>query len=202
VAADSEGSLKLIAGLGNPGARYAGTRHNLGFMAVDLFARRAARCTDWQERFGALIAKAAPAGGDEVLLVKPLTYMNRSGAALGEAAGFYKIAPPQIAVVHDDLDLPFGTLRISRGCGDGGHRGVRSVSEALGSADYIRVRCGIGRPAADGAGVVDPAEWVLEPFSVEERPRLDIFLEVAASALESLKCEGLSAAQNKFNREV
>jgi PTH1 family peptidyl-tRNA hydrolase len=183
----------LIAGLGNPGPEYAGNRHNAGFMVADLLAERmGARFT--RDRSRAAVATGRLAGFP-VTLAKPLTFMNLSGRPVATLRSFYKIPPERIVVVHDELDLPFGTLRLKLGGGDNGHNGLRSVTPALGTRDYLRVRVGIGRPP----GRMDAADYVLHDFSAAERKLLPEVLERAADATEALLRRGLAAAQNEFH---
>ena len=197
--------FKLLAGLGNPGDQYAETRHNLGFMLLDELCRQAAAQPHWQTRFEAQLARLTFAGAER-WLVKPLTFMNLSGRAVRQVMSFFRVAPEEIVVVHDDVDLAFGTLRLMQACGDGGHKGVRSITAELGTSDYVRLRCGVGRPeAAAGqpeAAARGVADWVLDGFSPEEEGALDGFMKKGVLALETLCLDGLSRAQNKFNREV
>ena len=204
--------FKLLAGLGNPGERYAATRHNFGFMVADRVAAllESGGQLRWKEGFGALFLKGR-LNEQDLLLVKPLTFMNLSGRALSEIGSYFKISPLEMVVVHDDIDLPFGALRIRKGCGDGGHKGVRSITESLGSNDYVRVRCGVGRPKAEGPEVgrseagrmyESVPDFVLDRFDQEERARLDEFLDRSVAAVSLIFDEGLAAAQGKFNREV
>jgi PTH1 family peptidyl-tRNA hydrolase len=183
----------LVAGLGNPGAQYAGNRHNSGFMTADVLAgRMGARFT--RERSRAMVAVGRLAG-PVVTLAKPLSFMNLSGGPVAAVSAYYKIPVERIVVVHDELDLPFGVLRLKQGGGDGGHNGLRSVTAALGTRDYLRVRVGIGRPP----GRMDPADYVLRDFSPAERKQLPELLERSADAVESLLTRGLAAAQNEFH---
>jgi PTH1 family peptidyl-tRNA hydrolase len=187
---------QLVVGLGNPGPQYAATRHNAGFFVVELLAERAGA------RFRASNARTANAdiaevrlAGVPVVLVKPRSYMNESGGPVVGVARFFKVDVSSIAVVHDELDLPYGALRLKRGGGDGGHNGLRSVSSALGSKEYSRVRFGIGRPP----GRQDPADFVLREFASAEREDLGYHVDRAADAVEALLRDGLEAAQNTFN---
>jgi PTH1 family peptidyl-tRNA hydrolase len=183
----------LIVGLGNPGPRYAATRHNAGFLVVDLLAERlGGRFKAHKGRADVLEARVA---GVPVVLAKPRSYMNESGGPLVSVARFYKVPVERIVVVHDDLDLPYGALRLKRGGGDGGHNGLRSATAALGSKEYLRVRFGIGRPP----GRQDPADFVLREFSSTERKDLALHVDRAADAVEALLAEGLDAAQNLYN---
>jgi peptidyl-tRNA hydrolase, PTH1 family len=183
----------LIAGLGNPGAGYAGNRHNCGFMVADVLAARiGARFK--RDRSRAVVATGRLAGFP-VTLAKPQTYMNLSGGPVASLRSFYKLPADQIVVIHDELDLPFDNIRLKLGGGDGGHNGLRSVTAALGTRDYFRVRVGIGRPP----GRMDAADFVLHDFSAAERKLLPLVLEQAADAVETLLRHGLAAAQNEFH---
>jgi peptidyl-tRNA hydrolase, PTH1 family len=183
----------LVAGLGNPGPGYAGNRHNCGFMTADVLAgRMGARFT--RDRSRALVAVGRLAGMP-VTLAKPLSFMNLSGGPVAAVRSFYKIPAERIVVIHDELDLPFGVLRLKQGGGDSGHNGLRSVTAALGTRDYLRVRIGIGRPP----GRMDPADFVLHDFSPAERGLLPDVLDRAADAVGLLLARGLAAAQNEFH---
>jgi PTH1 family peptidyl-tRNA hydrolase len=185
----------LIVGLGNPGPRYELTRHNVGQMVLDELAARRS------ERFRAHKANARVAetwlrpGGPKLILAKPNTFMNVSGGPVAGLATFYGIEPEQVVIVHDELDIPFDTIKLKTGGGHGGHNGVRDVAKALDSGDFARVRVGIGRPP----GRQDPADWVLDPFGAAERKNLPILLGDAADAVEQLVGEGLLAAQQKHH---
>jgi PTH1 family peptidyl-tRNA hydrolase len=184
---------QLVVGLGNPGPRYAGTRHNAGFAVLDLLAQRVnGRFKAHKGRCDVLEAQL---GGVPVVLAKPKCYMNESGGPIVSISRFFKVPVERITVVHDELDLPFGTLRLKRGGGDGGHNGLRSTSTALGSREYARVRFGIGRPP----GRQDPADYVLKEFTALERKELDFQVDRAADAVQALISQGLEAAQNQFN---
>jgi peptidyl-tRNA hydrolase, PTH1 family len=183
----------LIAGLGNPGAEYAGNRHNCGFMVADVLAGRiGARFK--RDRSRAVVA-AGRLASCPVTLAKPQTFMNLSGGPVAALRSFYKIPTERIVVIHDDLDLEFETIRLKLGGGDGGHNGLRSVTAALGTRDYLRTRVGIGRPP----GRMDPADFVLRDFSAAERKLLPLVLERAADAVEILLHQGLAAAQQEFH---
>lgn len=183
----------LVVGLGNPGSHYAATRHNVGFLVVELLAERlGGRFKAHKGRADLVEGRLA---GVPVVLAKPRSFMNESGGPVVSVARFYKVPVEQIVVVHDDLDLPFGTLRLKRGGGDGGHNGLRSATAALGSKDYLRVRFGIGRPP----GRQDPAEFVLREFSGAERKDLAFHLDRAADAVEALVGQGLETAQNDYH---
>ncbi len=183
----------LIAGLGNPGPEHAGNRHNAGFMVADVLAGRM-RARFKRDRSRAAVAEGRLAGFP-VTLVKPLTFMNLSGRPVAALRSFYKIPPERIVVIHDELDLPFGALRLKQGGGDNGHNGLRSVTAALGTRDYFRGRVGIGRPP----GRMDAADFVLHDFSSAERKLVPEVLERAADATEALLQRGLAAAQNEFH---
>ena len=182
--------MRILVGLGNPGSRYAMTRHNVGFMAVDAIAQR--------YRFAALRAKfqgtigEGTIGDARVLLLKPETYMNASGDSVGAAARFYKIAPAEIAVIHDDIDLAEGKMRVKRGGGAGGHNGLRSIDEALGP-DYWRVRVGIGHPGM--RELVEP--YVLQNFPAEERQWLDPLIAAIAEAVPVLVADDTAGFMSK-----
>jgi len=183
----------LIVGLGNPGPRYESTRHNAGFLVLDLLADRlGSRFKAHKGRADVVEGRVA---GRPVTLAKPKSYMNESGGPVVSIARFYKVPVERIVVVHDELDLPFGSLRIKRGGGDGGHNGLRSTSSALGSNEYARVRFGIGRPP----GRQDPADYVLHDFSAVERKDLGFEIDRAADAVEAVLADGIEAAQNRFH---
>jgi peptidyl-tRNA hydrolase, PTH1 family len=185
----------LIAGLGNPGPDYAGNRHNAGYLVADELAAR----IGGRFRAGKFRASVADGrlAGTPVTLVKPLTFMNESGGPVAALRNFYHLPPSQIVVIHDELDLPFGTIRLKLGGGDNGHNGLRSVTVALGTREYYRVRFGIGRPP----GRMDPAAYVLRDFSAAERKELPFGIDRSADAVEALLCTGLAAAQNAFHGE-
>ena len=185
---------QLVVGLGNPGPRYAATRHNAGFFVVDLLAERMGGVR-FKAHKGVADIAAGRLAGVPVILARPRSYMNESGRPIAAVTRFYKIAVEQLTIVHDDLDLPFGSLRLKRGGGDGGHNGLRSITAALGSKDYARVRFGIGRPP----GRQDPADYVLREFGTAERKDLAFLVDRAADAVEALLRDGLEAAQNAYN---
>jgi PTH1 family peptidyl-tRNA hydrolase len=183
----------LIAGLGNPGPEYAGTRHNAGQMVIALLAERMG-ATFKAHRSRCDIAEGRLAG-QQVTAARPRSYMNLSGGPVAALAGFYKLPAERVVVVHDELDVPFGTVRLKLGGGDNGHNGLRSITSSLGTRDYYRVRFGIGRPP----GRMDPAAYVLKEFSAAERKDLPLELDRCADAVEALISKGLVAAQNEFH---
>lgn len=183
----------MVVGLGNPGAEYEASRHNVGFRAVEALAGRAGAALT-HRRYRSLFARGV-FHGEEILLVKPLTFMNDCGSAVRAWQQALGVESPRIIVIHDDLDMPSSQLRIKSGGGHGGHRGVRSILEALGSADFLRVKVGIGRPRPGR----DPVEHVLGPFEEAERGKIKKAVERAADAVEFLLQEGLEAAMNRFN---
>jgi PTH1 family peptidyl-tRNA hydrolase len=190
--------MHLIVGLGNPGPEFAGTRHNVGWMCVERLARRVGVAFD-RYQFRAQLARWE-AGGTKVLLAKPLTFMNHSGEAVGPLVKFYKVPLERLMVVYDDLDLPPGRIRIRPKGSAGGHHGMESIIQRLGSSDFPRLRIGIGRPA--GSGAYDPevvARYVLSPFSAGEWPLIDAALDRAVEALTVWVGEGIEAAMNRFN---
>ena len=183
----------LVVGLGNPGPSYAGNRHNVGFMVLDLLAERTG------DRFSAHKGRAdvveGRLAGQAAVLCKPKTYMNVSGGPVASLRDWFKVPVERIVVVHDELDIGFGVLRLKRGGGDNGHNGLRSVTSAIGSKDYLRVRVGIGRPP----GRQDPADFVLKDFAAAERKELGFHVDRAADAVEALLTGPLEAAQNVFH---
>ena len=184
----------LVVGLGNPGPQYAKTRHNVGFMVADVLAARIGVPFKVHKKSGAEVATGR-LGGRSVVLAKPRCYMNESGRQIGPLAKFYSIVPGDVIVIHDELDIDFGKVRLKLGGGEGGHNGLRSVANALGSKDFQRVRIGIGRPP----GRKDPAAFVLEPFSSTERTEVPMLCELAADATEMLLEVGLEPAQNQVH---
>jgi PTH1 family peptidyl-tRNA hydrolase len=183
----------IIVGLGNPGPEYAGTRHNAGAMVVALLAERMgvkfkahrSRCDIAEGRLA----------GQPVTVARPRSYMNLSGGPVAALAGFYKIPAERIVAVHDELDIPFGVVRLKLGGGDNGHNGLRSITSSLGTRDYYRVRFGIGRPP----GRMDPAAYVLKEFSAAERKDLPLEIDRCADAVAALIAKGLVAAQNEYH---
>jgi PTH1 family peptidyl-tRNA hydrolase len=183
----------LIVGLGNPGPEYAGNRHNAGRLVAELLASRIG-ASFRRHKSRADVAEGM-LDGVPVTIAIPRSYMNLSGAPVAALRDFYKIPPERIVVIHDELDVPFGELRLKRGGGAGGHNGLRSVSAALGSPDYFRVRLGIGRPP----GRMDPAAFVLRDFTAAQRKELPLFIDRSADAVEGLLRDGLEPAQNVFH---
>ena len=183
----------LIVGLGNPGPDYAGNRHNVGFMVADELAGRVGGKFK-SHKTGAEVLEGRLADR-RVVLAKPRTFMNLSGGPVAGLARFYKATPGTLIVVHDELDIPFATLRLKLGGGENGHNGLRSISKSLGTRDYYRVLFGIGRPP----GRMDPADFVLRDFSSTERKELPFALDRAADAVEALASKGLEVAQNLFH---
>lgn len=193
-------STWLVVGLGNPGPAYAGNRHNVGQMVLDVLSRdvpgtftaHRTRSAVLDGRLGTL-ASGAP--GPRVVLAKPSSYMNVSGRPVSALCQFYGIGADNLLVVHDELDLPPTTLRLKRGGGEGGHNGLKSLSAALGTKDYLRLRVGIGRPP----GRMDPADYVLRDFSAAERAELGVTLEEAADAVRDVVLDGLEKAQLRLH---
>jgi PTH1 family peptidyl-tRNA hydrolase len=185
--------LFLFVGLGNPEPRYAANRHNVGFQILDELAGRAgvALGERFQGRFG-----QGRLAGDKVLLLEPLTFMNRSGEAVAAAAQYFKVRLDETVIVHDEMDMDFGRLQLKRDGGSGGHNGLRSIEASVGSADFLRVRFGVGRPPPRW----DPADWVLSDFDPDERKKLPPLLQQAADACQMLVERGMSAAMNQYNR--
>ena len=182
----------LVAGLGNPGREYERTRHNAGWLVLDELARR--HSGSWRSKFSGSLAEIR-LGDLRLALLKPETYMNDSGRSVGAAVRFFKVEPEQVLVVHDDVDLEAGRLQARAGGGLAGHNGLRSLAQHLGSQDFLRLRIGIGRP---GRGDPRPvADWVLSPFSPEEDA--EALVARAADAVETIACDGLEAAQQRFN---
>ena len=184
----------LVVGLGNPGPEYAGNRHNVGHLVVDLLATRlGGRFKSHKAR--AAVVEGRSRDGQRVVLAKPRSYVNESGGPVAALSGYYAIPPDRILVVHDELDLPYGAMRLKLGGGDNGHNGLKSVRRSLGTGDFYRVRIGVGRPP----GRMDPAVFVLRDFTAAERKELDILVERAADAVEALISQGLERAQNLYN---
>ena len=182
----------LVAGLGNPGREYAATRHNVGFLVADELARR--HGGSWRSKFSGDLAEVR-VDGARVALLKPQTYMNLSGRSVQPAARFFKVEPDALLVVHDEVDLEPGRLQLRAGGGLAGHNGLRSVAQALGSQEFVRLRVGVGRPQRGDPRPV--SDFVLDPFDAHED--VDGLVARAADAVEALLAEGLEDAQQRFN---
>lgn len=183
----------LLVGLGNPGSKYEGTRHNVGFRVIDALAADAG-APPLRGKLGAEVGEAR-VGSERILLCKPMEFMNTSGQAVTRVAQFWKIQPARTVVVHDDLDLPFGRLKLGAGGGHGGHNGLRSIIAEWGTAEFLRVRCGIGRPPVGH----DAASYVLQDFNTTERRELGDWCARAADATRAIVTDGLTVAMNRFN---
>ncbi len=191
----SEGPFRVV-GLGNPGPSYAGNRHNVGAMVLDELAARAGiRLSPGKGARARALSGEGRLAGRRVVLARPTTYMNESGGPVRGLLDYHHLSVEDLVVVHDELDLPFATVRLKRGGGEGGHNGLRSISRSTGTRDYLRVRVGIGRPP----GRQDPADYVLKDFSSVERKELDLLVADAADAAEALLVNGLEAAQNEVH---
>jgi PTH1 family peptidyl-tRNA hydrolase len=182
----------LVAGLGNPGPRHERDRHNVGWMVVDELARR--RGASFRSKFNGRIAETR-FGDQRIALLKPETYMNDSGRSISAAARFFKVAPGDVLVVHDDVDLGFGRLQARAGGGLGGHNGLRSISQSFGTPEFLRLRIGIGRPGRGDPR--DVSDFVLAPFDLHEDR--EALVGRAADAVEAVVAEGLEEAQRRFN---
>ncbi len=188
----------LIVGLGNPGPKYAGNRHNVGFMVLDLLAKRMGAKFGRHRKAMAEVAETRLGYGLEapqLVLAKPLTYMNLSGGPVTALSTFYKVPADQIIAIHDELDIPYGQLRLKVSGGEGGHNGLRSMSASMSTKDYVRLRFGIGRPP----GRQDPADFVLSDFSSVERKELEFLIDRAADAVEAVVVKGLAPAQQIYH---
>ena len=184
----------MIVGLGNPGKGYEMTRHNLGFLAMDRLAQKT-EVSLRQRKFNSRLGKGK-IGDEEVILMKPLTYMNLSGEAVKKAYDYFRCLLDDLIIIHDDIDLDFGRLKIKKGGGDGGHKGMRSIIDHMGTDRFVRIRIGIGRPE-NGGEVVD---YVLDPLNVSERFRLNEILDQANLLIQTLIQRGVQTAMNAFNR--
>jgi PTH1 family peptidyl-tRNA hydrolase len=185
----------VIVGLGNPGHEYEDTRHNVGFRVIDMLAERAgARLSD--KKFKARVGRARLCGED-CLLMKPETFMNLSGEAVGPAMGFFKVPTTQVIVVHDELDVPLGRLKMKKGGGHGGHNGLRSLKKHLPDDGFVRLRVGIGRPPPQW----ESADYVLSKFNRDERASIDSVLDEAADAVQAILTDGVAKAMGRFNRD-
>ncbi|WP_448621157.1 aminoacyl-tRNA hydrolase [Geodermatophilus sp. URMC 65] len=188
----SEGPF-LVVGLGNPGSSYAGNRHNVGAMVLDELAARAGmKLSPGKGKRARTLIGEGRLAGRRVVLARPTSYMNESGGPVRGLLDYHSIPPTDLVVLHDELDIPFASVRLKRGGGEGGHNGLRSITRSTGTKDYLRVRVGIGRPP----GRQDPADFVLKDFSATERKELGLLVAEAADATEELLAQGLEAAQN------
>jgi len=188
--------VKIIVGLGNPGSQYEGSRHNIGFMVVDRLATiHHIRITT--KRFKALFGKGL-FGPQEVVLIKPMTFMNRSGEAVNGVLQFYHYGPENLIVIHDDLDLSLGRLRFKMRGGDGGHLGVRSIIESIGANNFLRLKVGVGRPPKG----MDPASYVLGAFPLSEEDDLNRVLDQATEAIKVMLLDGVQTAMNRFQKKI
>jgi PTH1 family peptidyl-tRNA hydrolase len=185
----------LVIGLGNPGPQYDRTRHNIGTVVVDALAARMRGSFSSHKRSNSDVLQAR-LGDRPVILGKPRSYMNESGGPVANLARFFSVAPADIIVVHDELDVDLGLVRLKFGGGEGGHNGLRSISKSLSTRDYLRVRVGVGRPP----GRMDPAAYVLKPFATAERDEVSVVVEEAADAVELLLKTTLEDAQNRVHR--
>jgi PTH1 family peptidyl-tRNA hydrolase len=191
--------MKLVVGLGNPGKEYHETRHNAGFMVLDRLARRHG-LSGAKEKFHAGVLEGR-IRNEQVLLMQPTTYMNRSGLAVGEATRFYRLPNESVMVVVDDIALPVGSIRLRASGSPGGHNGLADIQRALASGEYPRLRVGIGAPMIDGHKIPQ-REYVLGAFTAEQRKALDPALDLAAQAIECWVTDGLAAAMNRYNRSA
>jgi PTH1 family peptidyl-tRNA hydrolase len=198
----------VVAGLGNPGDAYSRSRHNSGFMTIDRIAKaKGVELT--RRRFKGVTAEITLAG-KPAILVKPQTFYNLSGECISDLLGYFKIAPNHLIVLHDELDLEAGRLRMKQGGGDAGNRGVRSIAESLGSTDFIRVRIGIGRPPGFTIEMEpgrqpkteENKDYLLRPMTAAERLAIAPLLDRAADAVEAIAADGLEAAMNRYNQRI
>ncbi|PWV73293.1 peptidyl-tRNA hydrolase, PTH1 family [Prauserella marina] len=187
------GEQVLLVGLGNPGPRYSGNRHNVGFLVLDELAARIGG--KFKGHKGGADVLEGRVAGRKTVLAKPRSFMNLSGGPVAGTARFYKVDPSAIVVVHDELDVDFGALKLKFGGGDNGHNGLRSITKSLGTKDYYRVRFGVGRPP----GRMDPADYVLKDFGTVERKELALNIDRCADAVEELLGKGLTSAQNTYH---
>ncbi len=187
----------LIVGLGNPGAKYASSRHNVGFMVVDNLAKKIGIPMMIENKFKGIYGKTVYKG-KKVHLLKPQTFMNNSGESVRLVKNFYKIPSEQLIVVHDDMDLPFGRIKIKKGGGTGGHKGLESITKDIGTKDYIRVRIGIGKPSSKEEVV----KYVLSNFTPEEQRTLSDYIDKASQAIIDIIEKEVSRAMNKYNQKL
>jgi peptidyl-tRNA hydrolase, PTH1 family len=185
----------LIVGLGNPGPEYSRNRHNVGQMVLDELAARIGGNFKAHKSRAQVLEGRLGIGGPRLVLAKPSTYMNVSGGPVSALARFYDVDPSRVVAVHDEIDIPFNTVKLKIGGGEGGHNGLRDISKALATKDYLRVRVGVGRPP----GRMDTADYVLRDFAPAEKKELPFLLDDASDAVELLIAEGLTAAQQRFH---
>jgi peptidyl-tRNA hydrolase, PTH1 family len=186
----------LVVGLGNPGPAYAWNRHNVGYLVVELLARRmGGSFKAHKSRTEVVAGRLGPPPSPSVVLARPRSYMNESGGPVSAVLDYFGVPPDRLVVIHDELDLPYGTMRVKFGGGDNGHNGLRSLRRSLGTGDFYRVRVGVGRPP----GRLDPAAFLLRDFTPTERRELELHVDRAADAVESLLSEGLERTQNLYN---
>jgi PTH1 family peptidyl-tRNA hydrolase len=189
----------LIVGLGNPGSDYSNHRHNVGQMVLDELARRVGGSFKVHKSSRAQVLEGRLGiGGPRVILAKPMSYMNVSGGPVSTLVKFFDVEPSRVVAVHDEIDIPFNTVKLKIGGGEGGHNGLRDISKALSTKDYVRVRVGVGRPP----GRMDTADFVLKDFAAAEKKEVPFLLGDAADAVETVVKEGLSAAQQKYHTGV
>jgi peptidyl-tRNA hydrolase, PTH1 family len=187
---------RLVVGLGNPGREYELTRHNAGFLTVDLLGDNL-RAAYWKDEAGARVASVR-VGDDELVLAEPQTFMNLSGKSVKRLVATHEVPLQELIVVHDDIDLPAGVVRAKKGGGHGGHNGLRSLSESLGSGDYLRVRVGVGRPP----GRMDAADWVLQPLRGESAEDFVAVIPTAASCVMHILERGIDSAMREYNADA
>lgn len=190
----------LVVGLGNPGPEYARTRHNIGFQVIKTFAQKNST-SNWSHKFKGEFSKIL-IEKHEVLLLKPQTYMNLSGECVQPFLQYFKIPLTHLIVIHDELDLPFRTMKIQKNRGSGGHNGIKSIQQMLGTQDFIRIKMGVGKPiATEDRPIQDVASYVLSPFSKDETPYLKDWIETSCNALETLLLKGVDKAASVFNAQ-
>ena len=185
--------MKIITGLGNPGLQYAKTKHNVGFMLLDALAQHLG-ASPWKEAFSSLVSEVY-IEGEKIFLMKPQTYMNESGVAVAPMLAYYKVGLEDLVVVHDDMDIPAGMIRIRKKGGSGGHNGIKSIIAHVGGEQFPRIRIGIGRPLS-GWSVID---HVLAPFSSEDIPRIHMAIETLLPAVSTMVTDGVDLAMNRYN---
>jgi len=189
--------MKLIVGLGNPGRSYASNRHNIGFICLRYFGR--SQGIKFNQKKGLARIGTGTVAGNRVVLARPQTFMNMSGRSVSRLVSKFKVNPKDLLVIHDDLDLPLAKIRLSSGSGSGGHKGINSIIEALGTREFTRLRVGIGRPANPNPTEDDIIAYVLSNFTPQERKTLTPVIPVVTEAVLCLLTEGLTTAMNKFN---